>query len=71
MKLLTLFSFGLITVASFSACNKTYTCTCQSAWTQEWYDEPINTNSRRKANQECLKKISPEVDGPVQCHLRP
>lgn len=71
MKPLTLL-LSVIVIATLSAsCNKTYTCTCQSSWTEEWYDEPIKAGGYKKAHRECLRKVAPEVDGPLQCYLQP
>lgn len=71
MKLVSLLLSALVVATTLGSCKKTYICTCQSAWTQQWYDEPIKATSHRKANQECMDKVAPEVDGPLQCHLRP
>lgn len=70
MKTLILLVFTILAATTFISCKKTYTCTCQSAWTKEWYDEPIEAGSKRKANRECLKKVAPEVDGPLQCYMQ-
>lgn len=61
-----LFAAGIV----FTSCKKSYNCTCKSAWTQQWYDTDIKAKSKKTADAECQKLVSPEVDGPTECHLK-
>lgn len=61
---------AILMLTTFYSCKRSFTCTCQSSWTRQWYDTDVKATTKRKAKKECTDKISPEVDGPSNCKLK-
>ena len=70
MKNLILSLSAVFMLTTLYSCKRSFTCTCQDAWTHQWYDTEIKANSKGKAKKECTDKIAPEVDGPTNCKLK-